>query len=110
MSEPTAHQNVFIFVLQLYALRKLMQGSETTPKAPLGNNARPLQHLHHRTVRTNIDFKKGEVRNSTCRLHKFVDEKWKEQSPPSDMILRQSHSNPILQLNIILPSPSRSSK
>lgn len=41
---------------QLYALRKLMQGSEQTPKAPLGNNARPLQALHHRTVRTNIDF------------------------------------------------------
>lgn len=33
-----------------------MQGSEVTPKAPLGNNARPLQQLHHRTVRTNIDF------------------------------------------------------
>lgn len=33
-----------------------MQGSEQTPKAPLGNNARPLQPLHHRTIRTNIDF------------------------------------------------------
>lgn len=41
---------------KLYALRRLMQGSEHTPKAPLGNNARPLQPLHHRTVRTNIDF------------------------------------------------------
>jgi hypothetical protein len=72
MLELTAHQNVSVFLFQLYALRKLMQGSETTPKAPLGNNARPLQHLHHRTVRTNIDFKKGEVRNSTHRLHKFT--------------------------------------
>lgn len=35
-----------------------MQGSEQTPKAPLGNNARPLQPLHHRTIRTNIDFSK----------------------------------------------------
>lgn len=35
-----------------------MQGSEQTPKAPLGNNARPLQQLHHRTIRTNIDFNK----------------------------------------------------
>lgn len=35
-----------------------MQGSEQTPKAPLGNNARPLQLLHHRTIRTNIDFNK----------------------------------------------------
>lgn len=40
----------------MYALRKLMQGSQEIPKAPLGNNARPLQPLHHRTVRTNIDF------------------------------------------------------
>lgn len=43
-------------MLQMYALRKLMQGSQEIPKAPLGNNARPLQPLHHRTVRTNIDF------------------------------------------------------
>ena len=44
-----------------------MQGSENTPKAPLGNNARPVQNLHHRTVRTNIDFKKTKV--SQCILH-----------------------------------------
>lgn len=47
--------------MQLYALRRLMQGSEQTPKAPLGNNARPVQSLHHRTVRTNIDFKQSKV-------------------------------------------------
>lgn len=59
--------NISIFTnLQLYALRRLMQGSEETPKAPLGNNARPLQPLHHRTVRTNIDFKQSKV----C-LHTF---------------------------------------
>lgn len=53
---------IFFFVyLQLYQLRRLMQGSENTPKAPLGNNARPVQNLHHRTVRTNIDFKKTKV-------------------------------------------------
>lgn len=39
-----------------------MQGSEQTPKAPLGNNARPLQQLHHRTIRTNIDFNKVNKR------------------------------------------------
>lgn len=33
-----------------------MQGSQESPKAPLGNNVRPLQPLHYRTVRTNIDF------------------------------------------------------
>lgn len=41
-----------------------MQGSEQTPKAPLGNNARPVQNLHHRTVRTNIDFKQSKVRQT----------------------------------------------
>lgn len=35
-----------------------MQGPPTTPKAPLGNNSRPLQDLHYRTIRTNIDFRK----------------------------------------------------
>lgn len=53
---------MFFVYLQLYQLRRLMQGSENTPKAPLGNNARPVQNLHHRTVRTNIDFKKNKVR------------------------------------------------
>lgn len=46
----------YFLSFQLYVLRRLMQGNEQTPKAPLGNNARPLQPLHHRTVRTNIDF------------------------------------------------------
>nr|CAD7445258.1 unnamed protein product [Timema bartmani] len=45
----------------LYALRQLKQGLEETPKAPLGNNARPIQELFHRTVRTNIDFRKEET-------------------------------------------------
>lgn len=35
-----------------------MQGPVSTPKAPLGNNSRPLQDLHYRTIRTNIDFRK----------------------------------------------------
>lgn len=48
-------------VRQLYALRRLMQGSMQTPKAPLGNNGRPLQALNHRTVRTNIDFQNAKV-------------------------------------------------
>jgi len=67
----TVPQDIVILLLQLYALRKLMQGPETIPKAPLGNNARPLQPLHHRTVRTNIDFKKIEVSVSrrAGRLH-----------------------------------------
>ncbi|KAI4494844.1 hypothetical protein M0804_001045 [Polistes exclamans] len=47
-----------LLCLQLYALRKLMQGPVNAPKAPLGNNSRPLQDLHHRTIRTNINFRK----------------------------------------------------
>lgn len=42
--------------LQLLALRQLMQGDKDHPNAPLGNNFRPPQPLHHRPVRTNIDF------------------------------------------------------
>ena len=38
-----------------------MQGTKAAPKAPLGNNLRPLQKINHRTVRTNIDFKNNEV-------------------------------------------------
>ena len=33
-----------------------MQGSQDLPKAPLGNNVRDVQKIHHRTVRTNINF------------------------------------------------------
>lgn len=43
-------------VLQMHGLRRLMQGDAKHPKAPLGNNFRPAQPLHHRPVRTNIDF------------------------------------------------------
>lgn len=61
--------------LQLYALRRLMQGSEQSPKAPLGNNARPLQPLHHRTVRTNIDFKQSKVCLHTFNAYNFTIKK-----------------------------------
>ncbi|KAL2720861.1 carbonic anhydrase-related protein 10 isoform X1 [Vespula squamosa] len=49
---------IYITAQELYALRKLMQGPISAPKAPLGNNSRPLQDLHHRTIRTNINFRK----------------------------------------------------
>ncbi|XP_043523179.1 carbonic anhydrase-related protein 10-like [Frieseomelitta varia] len=49
---------IYVTARELYALRKLMQGPSTIPKAPLGNNSRPLQDLHYRTIRTNIDFHK----------------------------------------------------
>lgn len=49
-----------------------MQGSEQTPKAPLGNNARPVQNLHHRTVRTNIDFKQSKVRQTQTTINNLM--------------------------------------
>ena len=55
-------------VLQLYALRRLIQGSVEAPKAPRENNARPLQPLHHRTVRINIDFQNAKVGDSPSVL------------------------------------------
>jgi hypothetical protein len=54
---------------QLYALRRLMQGPEETPKAPLANNVRPLQPLHHRTIRTNIDFDGKSHQVSAILIH-----------------------------------------
>ncbi|GFU38106.1 carbonic anhydrase-related protein 10 [Nephila pilipes] len=53
---------IYITKQQLYALRKLMQGDQSNPKAPLGNNYRPAQLVHHRVVRTNIDFNRSSVR------------------------------------------------
>lgn len=45
---------------QLYLLRKLMQGDQDNPKAPLWNNRRPRQPLNNRVVYTNIDFKRAK--------------------------------------------------
>ncbi|XP_057321248.1 carbonic anhydrase-related protein 10 isoform X1 [Microplitis mediator] len=50
---------IYMSAQELYALRRLMQGTKDIPKAPLGNNGRPIQLLHHRTIRTNIDFRKA---------------------------------------------------
>ncbi|XP_023707804.1 putative carbonic anhydrase-like protein 1 isoform X2 [Cryptotermes secundus] len=76
---------IYITKQEFYALRKLMQGSETTPKAPLGNNARPVQHLHHRTVRTNIDFKKIEGKNCPSMKKKtyYKANTWIDEREPS---------------------------
>ncbi|XP_076041413.1 carbonic anhydrase-related protein A [Oratosquilla oratoria] len=47
---------VYITKQELYALRQLRQGDRTFAKAKMANNFRPPKALHHRTVRTNIDF------------------------------------------------------
>jgi hypothetical protein len=59
-----------------------MQGPEETPKAPLANNVRPLQPLHHRTIRTNIDFD-GKSHQVSFGLGAF--------SPFSDTICVSAH-------------------
>lgn len=51
----------YIILLQVHSLRRLMQGDAKHPQAPLGNNFRPPQPLHHRPVRTNIDFNVKQV-------------------------------------------------
>lgn len=53
---------IYISRQELYALRRLVQGDYDMPKGPLGNNVRALQPLHHRTVRTNIDFTNSKER------------------------------------------------
>lgn len=51
----------FLFPFQLYILRKLMQGDERNPKAPLGNNFRPPLPLNRRALRSNINFIRQDV-------------------------------------------------
>ncbi|KAK3923257.1 Carbonic anhydrase-related protein 10 [Frankliniella fusca] len=57
---------IYITKQQLLALRRLMQGTMATPKAPLGNNFRGPQSLHNRPLRTNIDFRKDSVTGNQC--------------------------------------------
>lgn len=64
---------------QLLALRQLMQGDERQPNERLGDNFRPPQPLHHRPVRTNIDFNvkvtqrrlRPAIAGSDCLNHSF---------------------------------------
>lgn len=53
--------NYWLSYPQLYGLRKIMQGDVDSPKAPLGNNIRPVQPINQRLIRTNIDFKQKQV-------------------------------------------------
>ncbi|CAL1277081.1 unnamed protein product, partial [Larinioides sclopetarius] len=65
LTVPACHESVTWLVInrpiyitkqQLYILRKLMQGDERNPKAPLGNNFRPPLPLNRRALRSNINF------------------------------------------------------
>lgn len=64
-------KDIVLFFLQLHGLRRLMQGDAKHPQAPLGNNFRPPQPLHHRPVRTNIDFNVKQVNISIVLDSKY---------------------------------------
>jgi carbonic anhydrase len=59
---------IYITPSQLNMLRKLVQGQESDPRAPLGGNFRPIQPLNGRTMRTNIFVSSGKV---TCPKRRF---------------------------------------
>ncbi|GFY71080.1 carbonic anhydrase-related protein 10 [Trichonephila inaurata madagascariensis] len=70
LTVPACHESVTWLVInrpiyitkqQLYILRKLMQGDERNPKAPLGNNFRPPLPLNRRALRSNINFIRQDV-------------------------------------------------
>ncbi|XP_063912662.1 carbonic anhydrase-related protein 10 isoform X2 [Zophobas morio] len=85
---------IYITYHELYQLRKLMQGSKEAPKAPLGNNARPVQPLHQRTIRTNINFKNAQT--SSCpTMHKemyYKVNKWTTDYDRDQHSLSRTHS------------------
>uniref|UniRef100_T1JAV0 Alpha-carbonic anhydrase domain-containing protein n=1 Tax=Strigamia maritima TaxID=126957 RepID=T1JAV0_STRMM len=62
---------IYITKQQLHALRKLMQGDKEHPKAPLGSNFRSPLPLHHRPVRTNIDFKGKQGKHCPTMYHEM---------------------------------------
>ncbi|CAG7733052.1 unnamed protein product [Allacma fusca] len=73
---------IYITKQQLYVLRKVMQGDQEYPKAQLGSNFRPPQPLHHRPVRTNIDFNKGpQCRTSIHKDMYYKANTWRQQQP-----------------------------
>ncbi|XP_047121453.1 carbonic anhydrase-related protein 10-like isoform X1 [Schistocerca piceifrons] len=71
---------IYISRHEMYSMRRLMQGPFTEQKAPLANNVRPLQHLHHRTVRTNIDFfrRKGKKCPTMHRDMRYIANTWRD--------------------------------
>ncbi|KAK4290730.1 hypothetical protein Pmani_036393 [Petrolisthes manimaculis] len=61
---------IYITKQELYGLRQLMQGDERLPKAKMANNFRPVKALHHRTVRTNIDFTNAHRTKACPSMHR----------------------------------------
>ncbi|CAL4215093.1 unnamed protein product, partial [Meganyctiphanes norvegica] len=81
LTQPPCHETVnwilmnkpiYIEKQQLHSLRKLHQGNVLKPKARMVNNFRPTQQLHHRTLRTNIDFTNGQNLNCPSMAQRVV--------------------------------------
>ncbi|KAF0286929.1 Carbonic anhydrase-related protein 10 [Amphibalanus amphitrite] len=51
-----SNKPIYLSPAELHRMQGLVQGSKEETKGLLGNNRRPLQQAHHRTVRTNINF------------------------------------------------------
>ncbi|XP_042888421.1 carbonic anhydrase-related protein 10-like [Penaeus japonicus] len=70
---------IYITKQELYALRQLMQGDQALPKARMANNFRPVKALHHRTVRTNIDFTNAHRAKACPSMHRemyYAAQEW----------------------------------
>ncbi|XP_018024982.1 carbonic anhydrase-related protein 10 [Hyalella azteca] len=71
---------IYITKQELLALRQLYQGDRTLPKTKMANNFRPVKALHHRTVRTNIDFTTDNRQKDCPSMHRemfYAARKWK---------------------------------
>ncbi|XP_037087204.1 putative carbonic anhydrase-like protein 2 [Pollicipes pollicipes] len=51
-----SNKPIYVTPHELRIMQGLVQGSKDETKGLLGNNMRPLQPVHHRTVRTNVNF------------------------------------------------------
>ena len=57
---------IYVTPQQLQVFRKLVQGEEEDPRAPLGGNFRPAQPLNGRSLRTNIFVSADKVNLNPC--------------------------------------------
>ncbi|CAL1284931.1 unnamed protein product [Larinioides sclopetarius] len=75
---------IYITKQQLFALRRLMQGDERNPKAPLADNFRPTLDLNQRSIRTNIDFRRkpgSECPTMNRRVHYQANVRDRQKGP-----------------------------
>ena len=63
---------IYVTPQQLQVFRKLVQGEEEDPRAPLGGNFRPAQPLNGRSLRTNIFVSTDKVPNCRISIYKLM--------------------------------------